>query len=533
MMRRPAAVVAAVAVAAGVLVAGIAVAQPEDAVSRGRSIFMLGRKADGEPLTAEVAGGVELPAGQYACVRCHRADGRGGLEGGVEIPNIRWQRLSGPVASAANRKARPAYSPQSLAKAIVFGVDCAGRALDALMPRYDLDGGDLSDLIAYLHVVGSEAAPGTSSSSVRVGVLLPLSGRLATAGTDTLRVLQSYFDDVNGGGGIYGRHLDLIGRDVGGGATAALEAVRALSRGPDEVFCFLGNAGAGAGGDVLAVASAEKIPVIGPLSFTAASGADHYIFRVLPTLFDQGVAAARYLSDAYSWNSPVAVLRPPGAHADSMLEGFVSEAARLELLVEEVGFSGADIAAIIARLKDASVQGVVVFAGADAVDALVEEAERQAWHPRLVVSSVLLERALAASAPAAIRVAPPLGLMPQSNNAHGLLSHFQRIRRIAEEQRPGEALASANTAMTMAAFASAEVLSEGLKRSGRELTREGLVAALAGMSGFETGVLPAISFGPRRRRGVRGAALVVVPAHGGGSTKPVWVDVSDIGDKYN
>jgi len=72
------------------------------------------------------------------------------------------------------------------------------------------------------------------------------------------------------------------------------------------------------------------------------------------------------------------------------------------------------------------------------------------------------------------------------------------------------------------------VLSVALKRSGRELTREKLVASLSEMSGFATGVLPEISFGPRRRRGARGAAVVVSHPDGGAESR--WIDVSDRGN---
>ncbi len=500
---------------------GVSMARAEqgDVGPPGRSIYTLGRSGDGRPLSAEVAAGVELPAGQYACVRCHRADGRGGLEGGVEIPNIRWSRLSGPVAAAGRSKPRPAYSAESLAKAIVFGVDSAGRALDVLMPRYDLDSGDLSDLISYLRVLGSEDAPGTSASSVRVGVLLPLSGPLAAASKNTLELLHSYFDDINRSGGIYGRRLELVTRDVAAGPAAAVEAARTLAEGDSPVFCFLSNAGAGAAGEVLTLLDDAKIPDVGPLSFSGSSSAELYVFRVLPTLFDQGAAAARYLFDTGSDSRLIALLRPRGAAAGSLLAGFNAEAARLDLLAAEQPWRVGDAESIVTRLKARGVEQVVLFGGADDLEAFVEEAQHQDWHPVLVVSSVLLERPIGVSLQRLIRVAPPLGLRPESNGAIELLSRFERLRRAGSENR-------ANTAMAMAAFAGAEVLVEALKRSGRELNRDNLAAALAEMSGVVTGVLPAISFGPRRRRGVRGAVLVVSPAEGG-RPESVWIDVSD------
>jgi hypothetical protein len=61
-----------------------------------------------------------------------------------------------------------------------------------------------------------------------------------------------------------------------------------------------------------------------------------------------------------------------------------------------------------------------------------------------------------------------------------------------------------------AALAAADVLIEALKRAGRDLSREGLVDQLESLNGFATGSAPAITFGPARRLGARGAYVVRV-----------------------
>ena len=47
------------------------------------------------------------------------------------------------------------------------------------MPRYTIGDQDLADLTAYLRQLGTEHAPGTSATAIRVGVLLPLAGPMA------------------------------------------------------------------------------------------------------------------------------------------------------------------------------------------------------------------------------------------------------------------------------------------------------------------------------------------------------------------
>jgi hypothetical protein len=55
-----------------------------------------------------------------------------------------------------------------------------------------------------------------------------------------------------------------------------------------------------------------------------------------------------------------------------------------------------------------------------------------------------------------------------------------------------------------------QVLEEGLKRAGRDLSRARLADALENLYSFESGVTPTISYGPNRRVGVFGAHIVRV-----------------------
>jgi len=62
----------------------------------------------------------------------------------------------------------------------------------------------------------------------------------------------------------------------------------------------------------------------------------------------------------------------------------------------------------------------------------------------------------------------------------------------------------------LAAYAAVRTLVEGLKRSGRDLSRERLVDSLQGLYRFETGLTPPISYTLNRRIGALGAHIVQV-----------------------
>ena len=60
----------------------------------------------------------------------------------------------------------------------------------------------------------------------------------------------------------------------------------------------------------------------------------------------------------------------------------------------------------------------------------------------------------------------------------------------------------------LSALAAAEILIEGLKRSGRDVTRERLVEQLETLRSFETGYAPPVTYTAGRRLGARGAYIV-------------------------
>lgn len=91
------------------------------------------------------------------CVNCHGIDGRGGVPVmmGTAIPaDIRYVALAeeegGAHGKEAEREAHPPYTDELIKRAIMQGLDPAGKPLDWTMPRWAMTEVDLNDLIAYL-----------------------------------------------------------------------------------------------------------------------------------------------------------------------------------------------------------------------------------------------------------------------------------------------------------------------------------------------------------------------------------------------
>jgi hypothetical protein len=62
----------------------------------------------------------------------------------------------------------------------------------------------------------------------------------------------------------------------------------------------------------------------------------------------------------------------------------------------------------------------------------------------------------------------------------------------------------------LAALAAAQLFVEGLRRAGRELSRQRLVEGIEKLYQFQTGVTPPLTYGPNRRIGARGAHIMTI-----------------------
>lgn len=218
---------------------GVATANEVDA---GRAIF-----ETGVGVTARIMG-MDLPGTGFACRRCHGLDGAGGREGATVMPAIGWDKLAAPVAS------RPAYTPELFRKALETGISPSGRALDAAMPRYRLDGAQADALMAYLMALPAIERRGIEADAVHLGVLsTPRSQALASAYAGALE--QALAERIPAHG-IFGRTVKV--RPVG--VAAGTDLKTAVERSPVVAMIGLAPADSGLIADLLG----DGMPVLFP-----------------------------------------------------------------------------------------------------------------------------------------------------------------------------------------------------------------------------------------------------------------------------
>ncbi len=163
----------------------------------GERIYREGILSSGESIRAVVQGDVLLEGSQLNCASCHRLSGYGADEGGRFLPPVTGPSLFQPykphradliknlseTRASANRlplsslllkspRNRPAYTDESLARALREGKDPSGREFDPLMPRYTLSDKEMGHLIAYLKTLSSLPPPGVEKTQIHFATIV-------------------------------------------------------------------------------------------------------------------------------------------------------------------------------------------------------------------------------------------------------------------------------------------------------------------------------------------------------------------------
>jgi cytochrome c553 len=191
---------------------------PDDPADSGKRIYLDGLLPSGEPLRGKLQNGTVLSGSAAACAVCHRRSGLGGGEGQNNVRPIAGRLLfiSAPAQPSPYGvvEIRPAYTLDTLARALRDGVDPAGRELDALMPRYELAEEELRQLAAYLQLLAPVTEPGVTGSEIHFATIIAADAAPAQQKA-MLDVLQAFFAVKNGGTRQEQRRRE-VGRNVTG-----------------------------------------------------------------------------------------------------------------------------------------------------------------------------------------------------------------------------------------------------------------------------------------------------------------------------
>jgi Cytochrome c len=147
----------------------------------GQRIYREGVLGSGEPLGGLGAAQTRIIGKDAACATCHRRSGFGASEGRFTIRPIVSQALlqeqtvpiyNPRIKARLGSSQRPPYNEALLARAVLTGVDTAGKPLDAVMPRFALGDADMKALSAYLFSLGAAPSPGVDDHDIHFATVI-------------------------------------------------------------------------------------------------------------------------------------------------------------------------------------------------------------------------------------------------------------------------------------------------------------------------------------------------------------------------
>jgi ABC-type branched-subunit amino acid transport system substrate-binding protein len=499
----------AVVFAAAMVGQGSAAAELSEAQQRGRQIYFEGVSPRGTEIMAVVGDEAALlPGSTMPCSSCHGSDGLGRPEGGVIPLDIRWTELVKTYGHVHHDGRRhPAFDDDSFIRSMIAGIDPANNPLDRSMPIYQMSGEDMADLVAYMKVLEFDLDPGVGNDTVRVGTLLPLSGRAGDTGRAMREVLEGYFAEINKGGGVFGRQVEMLTVPTGETAEATLEALR-VAFDSEGMLALVGAYTVGLDEELLTFLRSDNVPLVGPFTLDPGDAfVDSTAFYLFAGLDEQArVLADRSVADGAATDR-VLIAGPLGGRAEGLINAAKDQIRKEDRdhppTVVTYDPGSFDAAELSRRIDEGKVEALIFLGAQGELDALVAELKNLAPVPSIYLLSSLISR--------------PLTTLPTVFDrrvflSYPTLSSDVSARGRSEYQGLAKTYSWSNDHIQarFAALASAKLFVEGLRKAGRDLSRVRLVEGLESLYGFDTGVTPKLSFGPNRRIGARGAHIVTV-----------------------
>jgi len=305
----------------------------------GERMYRDGILPSGEPMQAFVQQDIEVDGTMFSCQSCHVRSGMGSTEGTVitypTCGSWLYKPLQGAEMKAESQARvpsrldpppfRPAYTDESLARAIRRGKDPNDRVLDYVMPRYLVGGTDLDILVFYLKNLSAQWSPGVDDTTIRfatvIGPGVDEVDRKAMLGPLEAHVRdhnsQSRPDERRAKGGPFYkeekfapyRRYALTVWDLEGAADTWTEQLEAHYR-KEPVFALIGGITSGEWAPIHEFCERMQVPNLFPITdYPVIAESDWYTLYFSKGYYQEGEAAARFLRRADEIPQDAAVIQ--------------------------------------------------------------------------------------------------------------------------------------------------------------------------------------------------------------------------------
>lgn len=332
----------------------------------------------------------------------------------------------------------------------------------------------------------AQSAPGVTDNEILIGSCSALEGPSRALGSETVVGAKTYFSMINAEGGVNGRKLKLIAYDDSYDPAKTQACFDRLMN--DKVFALSFFVGTPTAVKYVPMAESAKVPLVG--LFTGAQTLyvplRHWVVNVRASYYDETREQIEGLWDKLGYRK-IGVIYPDDAFGAAVLGG-VKEALKAKgaepAAVAAYPRQTANVGGAIDSVRAAGPQAVVVVGPPNTVAPILKQAHAKNWTPLFVTVSfvgtdeLITEAGGDAEGMVITQVVPPYYLTE--------LKGVALYRRDLGKYAPG----SQPNFVSLEGFLDAMVLVEGLKRAGKEPTREGLIHGIESIHEMDAGLGP-------------------------------------------
>jgi branched-chain amino acid transport system substrate-binding protein len=330
---------------------------------------------------------------------------------------------------------------------------------------------------------------GVSASEILIGSCAALEGPANVLGTQTVLGAKAYLNHINEGGGVNGRKIRLLSHDDSYEPTKAVECFNRLRA--EKVFAGAFFVGSPTAAKHVPLAEQYKIPIVG--LFTGApflrQPFKRYVINVRASYYDETREQVDNL-----WNvlgvRKIGVIYQDDVFGAAVLDGVKLALKKYNSVPVALGTfprNTLDVVKGIEAVRAADPEAVVMAGTYAPLAEIVKRAKKSGWNPLfLTVSFVgteafMKEAGEYASGTVITQVVPPYTRV----DLPAVVFYLTTLKKYS----PG----AEASFVSFEGFVDAQVLVEGLKRAGHDLSREKLIDAIESIKDKDIGLGPRLT----------------------------------------
>lgn len=346
--------------------------------------------------------------------------------------------------------------------------------------------------------------PGVTSKAIVLGQSAPFSGPAAQLGIQMNIGTKVYLEHINAQGGVFGRKIELKTRDDRYEASLCAEATKKLIE-EDKVFALISYVGTPTTVAAMPIFTQAKVPLVGP--FTGAEvlrePVNRYIFNVRASYYNETEKIVEQLVS--TGNRKIAVFYQDDAYGQAGLKGVEIAMGKRNLKIAALGKVERNTIKVedaVKAINAVQPDGVVMISAYTSITEFVRQMKRSGSSTQFHNVSFVGSKALADSLKddgygVAISQVVPFPWSPSVQ----IVKEYQEIMT--------KSGSTDFNFSSLEGFIVAKVMVEGLRRAGKDLTREKLVAALESMNNVDLGEF-VVNFSPTSHSGSKYVDLTMI-----------------------